>query len=215
MSDVKIDFDFQYRTKRFKDAEKGLRAFAGDIEKSAETAVPILRKEIQEFLTNVTEALAQRHGNPYPSGTGPKTLSKRSGKAINRLRSSVKTSGNKLNDLQGQFSGPFYLKAQEYGAVIRPKRSKYLTIPLPAALNSNGTPKKKSAREWQNTFIQKSKKGNLIIFQKRGKDIVPLYVLKTQVRIPPRLGARETITKGLPYFVDKAVDAMLRGIRNA
>lgn len=76
----------------------------------------------------------------------------------------------------------------ERGATIRPRRSKYLTIPLPAALTSAGVPKQASARDWPNTFVRKA-----IIFQKlAGGQIQPLYVLKKQVRIPPRLEFIET-----------------------
>jgi hypothetical protein len=39
---------------------------------------------------------------------------------------------------------------------------------------------------------------------------VPLYALKKKVKIPPRFGARETMRSGLPYFVDKAFDALLK-----
>ena len=70
-----------------------------------------------------------------------------------------------------------------------------MTIPLDAALNANGTPKKKRARDWKDTFVAKSKRGNLIIFQKRGRRIVPLYVLKKRVRIPARLGLRKELRK--------------------
>ncbi len=52
------------------------------------------------------------------------------------------------------------------------------------ALNANGTPIKLSAREWTNTFVAKSKAGNLIIFQKRGRQIAPLYVLEEQGDYP-------------------------------
>ena len=86
---------------------------------------------------------------------------------------------------------------------------------LPAALNSHGTPRTKGPRDWQNTFVAKSKAGNLIIFQKRGSQIMPLYVLKTSVTIKPRLGMKKTLDAGLPYFVDRAMDAMVRDIAAA
>ena len=104
------------------------------------------------------------------------------------------------------------MRVHEYGAVIRAKKAKFLTIPLPAALNSKGIPKKMSAREWDKTFIQTSKAGNLIIFRTQGRRIIPLYVLKSEVRIKPRLGMGLTLEKGLPRFVDKSVDAMLQAI---
>lgn len=72
-----------------------------------------------------------------------------------------------------------YARIHEKGGDITPKRSTKLTIPLPGV--------KGFARDFDNTFIQKSKKGNLLIFQKMtGQDIRPLFVLVNRVRIPRR-----------------------------
>ena len=79
-------------------------------------------------------------------------------------------------------------------------------------MNANGTPKKMSAREWDRTFVRRSKKGNLIIFTRSGKSLIPLYLLKKEVKIPPRLGMQKTLEVGLPRFVDKAMEAMLKEI---
>ena len=54
----------------------------------------------------------------------------------------------------------------------------------PAALDSTGQPLQSSPRDWPNTFVAQSKAGNLLIFQRRGTSIVPLYVLKTSVYHP-------------------------------
>lgn len=91
---------------------------------------------------------------------------------------------------------------------IRPKGHPYLAIPLPAAKTRSGVAKGQPEVSWQgeerpnspfgDTFIAKSKKGNLIIFGKsiqtkdvnwgrtKGK-IVPLFVLKREVKIPVRI----------------------------
>ena len=73
----------------------------------------------------------------------------------------------------------------EYGATIRPKRARYLTIPLPAAKDSRGVAP--PARTFLDTFVARSKAGNLILFQRAGTGIVPLFLLHPgPVRIPPR-----------------------------
>ena len=41
---------------------------------------------------------------------------------------------------------------------------------------------------------------------------MPLYVLKTQVTIPPRLGMRKTLEAGVPYFVERAMDAIVKEV---
>ena len=205
---------FQFRNQRYNDAQTGLRAFASFLERSPERATPALRKELTNYLDTVAHALSTRHGNSWPSGTTSMSLSRRSGEAVRSIKKSVRVTGNSLNSMKGTIGGVHYLKTHEYGATIRPRKAKYLTIPIPEfALNPNGTPKKKSAREWKNTFVARSKKGNLLIFQKRGRKVVPLYVLKTQVRIPPRLKMGETLRSQMPYFVDKATDEMVREIR--
>lgn len=76
-----------------------------------------------------------------------------------------------------------YANIQETGGTIRAKNSKYLTIPLDAAKTSGGRAKKTSARAYSDTFVRKTN-GNLIIFQKRGKRAVPLFLLKEKVSIP-------------------------------
>jgi hypothetical protein len=206
-----IEIDFEFRNQRFKDAERGLRAFAEAISKDFDGSAAVLSKELRSFLDTVAEALTARHGKPWPGGTTPTTLSIRSGDSIKSIVASVSVEGSTFGDIVGHIGGDPFLSVHEFGATIHAK-DKLLTIPLPAALNDHGIPLKKSAREWQNTFVARSKKGNLLIFQKVGTAIIPLYVLKTSVVIPARLGMGDTLRTGLPYFVDKAMDAMVKAM---
>lgn len=209
-TDIKFQLDF--RNKRFNDASKGLTALAKELDVGWDGAAKTLSRELQDFLDSVAEALAKRHSGGWPGGTGAKTLSRRSGKLVASILGSVQVTGTSYDDIKGYIGAAFPGGVHEYGATIRPKTAKFLTVPLPAALNPNGTPKKKSARDWQNTFVARTKNGNLLIFQKRGTQIVPLYVLKSMVTIKPRLGMRETISAGLPYFVDRAADQIVRSL---
>lgn len=71
-----------------------------------------------------------------------------------------------------------YAAAQEFGATIRPKKGKYLTVPLAAAKTAAGVARG-GARDYPNTFIAKS-----IIFQRQpGGAILPLFKLVRQVKI--------------------------------
>ncbi|CAA2141482.1 hypothetical protein [Hyphomicrobium sp. ghe19] len=209
---TEIRFALDFRNKRFNDASKGLAALAKELNADWDGAAKVLSKELQSFLNSVAEALAKRHGNAWPGGTGEKTLSRRSGKLVASILSSVTVTGTHYDEIKGYIGAAFPGPVHEYGATIRPKTAKFLTVPLPAALNPNGTPKKKSAREWQNTFVARTKAGNLVIFQKTGTQIIPLYVLRTMVKIKPRLGMQETISAGLPYFVDRAADQIVRAM---
>ncbi|MCO5157871.1 MAG: hypothetical protein M9945_14175 [Aquamicrobium sp.] len=212
-SDLTLEFEF--RNKRFRDAEKGLRSFHHHLKASWDGSAKVLSQELRAFLDEIAQAMVLRHSGAWPGGTGSETLSKRSGKMLQSIVDSVVVNGQTFSTIRGTIGGSMIAGVQEFGATIKPKKAKYLTVPLPAALNSDGTPRKKSAREWDNTFVARSKAGNLIIFQRRGTQIVPLYVLKTSVTIPPRLGMRKTLDVGLPYFVEKSMDAIVRAVATA
>lgn len=205
-----LTIEFEFRNKRYNDAQVGLNAFARHLNSGIDRLGPVLSKQMRNFLNSVALALSKRHGAGWPGGTTDNSLSKRSGKLVQSIKESVRVTGTSLKDIEGAIGGAFYARIHEFGGTIRAKNVKYLTIPLPAALNVNGTPKKRSAREWDRTFVIRSKKGNLLIVQKVGKNIVPLYVLKTSVTIKPRLKMGDTLRTGVPHFVDKAMAAMAK-----
>ncbi len=160
-----IEFSFDFRSQRFEDAEKGLKAFSDALGKDFnDTAPKTLSAELRSFLDTVAEALAERHGEPWPSTTAV-SLSTRSGDAVQSIIDSVRVEGSTFADIVGYIGGAFPLTVHEFGATINASKAKFLTIPLPAALDSRGVPLKKSARQWSHTFVARSKKGNLLIFQ--------------------------------------------------
>jgi len=97
--------------------------------------------------------------------------------------------GGSLGNLVGRYyTNKIYAPVQERGARISPRRARYLTIPLEAAKTQAGVARGR-ARDFSDTFIIRSKGGNLFIMQRRpGQKAVPLFLLRKQVRIPPRLG---------------------------
>ncbi len=208
-----LNIGFEYRGRRFKDASKGLRSFYGKFRKDFETKAPQkLSKELRIMLDAVAQALIAQHSSPWPGGTTATSLSKRSGAGLKSIKNSVRVTGSTFNTIRGRIGASREMKIHEKGGVIKVKKAKFLTIPLKAALDSRGIPLKRSARDWRNTFVAKSKKGNLLIFQKRGVGIVPLYVLKKEVRIPPRLGMEKRIRAAIPFFVDRAMDRMVKTV---
>jgi len=70
-----------------------------------------------------------------------------------------------------------YAAIHHYGGTIRPKKKKFLTIPFPGGPADKRVPLR--AADFEDTFVAKG-----IIFQKRGEDIVPLFILKKSVVIP-------------------------------
>ena len=208
-----MNIEFQFRDQRFTDASAGLKAFNDAVKKDWNGSAKVLSRELKTFLDSVAQALASRHSGGWPGGTGADTLSKRSGTLVNSIIASVRVNGDTFATIQGSIgSDAPYAGIQEFGGTIVPKNAKYLTVPLAAALDGSGVPIYPQARDWPNTFVAKSKAGNLIIFQKRGTSIVPLYVLKSSVTIPPRLGMKKTLDAGLPYFVGRAMDELVASI---
>lgn len=154
--------------------------------------------EMRKYMNRVATALIARHSRPWSWGYRGPDLQKRSGKGLASIKNFIVQ--RKGPGVTGHIRLNSYMAVHEHGAIIRAKRAQYLTIPLEAALNSNGTPKKRSAREWTNTFIIRSKRGNLLICQRRGRQIVPLYVLKKTVRLRARLGLRRELSRQRPEF---------------
>lgn len=104
------------------------------------------------------------------------------------------------------------LGLQEYGGVIRARNVKYMTIPLKAARNADGTPKRLKARQWRDTRVIKSKHGKLLIVMRQGRRWIPLYALKRQVRIPARLGLCKELSRERVGFwreIGKEISSLL------
>lgn len=211
---VDAKFEFEYRGQRYEDARRGLEAVSANLKKSLPSAAEALKAELLDYLKSVAKAVADRNSGAWPGGTTDNTLSRRSGHAVSEIRKSPRVSGTTIDTIQGEVGGPFYLRIHEFGGTIRAKNVRYLTIPLKAALRADGTPILPSARQWARTFVITSKKGNLLIVQRNGKTITPLYVLKREVKIPARLGMRKELEKGVPMFADAAqarmVERMMR-----
>ena len=74
---------------------------------------------------------------------------------------------------------PPYARILQKGGKIKPKKAKALTIPLPGI--------KGVAANYPDAFIIKSKAGNTLLVEAKGKKgLRPLFVLKKEVTIPPK-----------------------------
>lgn len=75
-----------------------------------------------------------------------------------------------------------YARIQELGGVVKARNVKYLTIPLGAAKTpSNIT--RGGARTFADTFVMRSRAGRLLIMQRRGRGLRPLFLLAPRVEI--------------------------------
>ena len=95
---------------------------------------------------------------------------------------------------------------------IHPRNAKYLAIPLDAAKTPAGVARGRP-RDFVNTFVRKSKAGNLVIFQKTGNGgIQPLFVLKTAVTIPARPALRPTMNTFVPLILRDLGEAVVKTV---
>ncbi|KKL90562.1 hypothetical protein LCGC14_1903470 [marine sediment metagenome] len=215
MAETDFRLNLDVGGKRFENAALGLRFLAARSESAILDLTPIARREMIDILDTVVDAMRQRHstrwrwGRRMPEGETQGKLQKRSGAGLAVLRPKIKQ-GNE--EVAGTIVVPFPLSVHETGATIR-SRVKLLAIPLQAALDSRGMPKKRGPRAWRNTFVARSKKGNLLIFQKKDGKIIPLYVLKKQVKIPKRLGMGVTMDKAAPIYIERVFDKAVRHLQ--
>lgn len=201
-----IGLSVSYGNKRFQDAKTGLYALADSLGKSLDDFAHVLSREMRVFVNAELDKLAAKHSGP---NTTDAALAKRTGALVRALQSGGKVhNAAKLADVYGEISLPGKNRIHEYGGTITPKEGEYLFIPLPAALNGDGTPKRRNPRQWQNTFIAESRAGNLILFQRVGRKLTPLYALKKQVRVRPRLGLVSQVKSDFPEFADRALAAL-------
>ena len=214
-------------SRRFKNATQGLRVFTSDLTNALtmKEMRPVVRRNLIRYIKLVEKVMRDRHSTPFsfsqldlrlPQGARTGKLAKRSGRALAALAKSA-ANPERVSTGTGEtalIKGPFYLITHEEGRTIRGKP--WLTIPLPAAMNSNGTPKRRSARDWQNLVILgrkgKGSKQSIVIGQKRGGKVIPLYVLKRQVRIAPRLGLAVTLRAKRAIFIDLLMNDLLADI---
>jgi hypothetical protein len=162
----------------------------------------------QVFLKNEQLLVSYLKEERFTGGTTDSKLAVRSGK----LRASVRPMPivNKPTSIEGGVKfGTIYARVHVGPAgqvtTIRPKKGKYLAIPLPAALKPSGVAKgAPRTGPWGDTFFAHSKKGNLILFGKsiyskgarqgetRGK-VTPLFLMVKQVKIKARIHPKEII----------------------
>ena len=149
-------------------------------------------------------------------GTTSDRLARRTGTLAKSTRPrKVEKKGKKV--VGGVVLGTKYAKVHvgKKGKVtaIRPRRAQFLAIPLSAAKTAAGVPRGRP-RDFGNTFIQRSKKGNLLIFQKRLGGIVPLFALKKEVRIPARVHLEEVASAfagRIARDIEQSIRAAARG----
>jgi hypothetical protein len=188
--------------KTFADIEAAFAQLGTELDRAFEQAVVSVPPLLLASLRKVAQQLQAIHGNPWNGGVvnSGSSLQRRSGEGLKSILESIRVM-NSGDIVTGHISAGS-LSFHETGGTIKATRSQYLTIPLPAAMDSRGVPLRERARQWDHTFVKRSKSGNLIIFRSLpgARQLTPLYLLKTSVKIKPRLRMAETLMGEMGYF---------------
>jgi hypothetical protein len=196
------DTDLQIRIGGRQATPQAMEAMADEVLRQMEASSRELQGAIRTEYRNMYTRLARRHGRQYRNSrragrSSGDRLHKRSGGGLRSIQRSVRMgTGNTLNEVRGEISTG-KMTTHETGARIFARRSRYLTVPMPEALDARGRPLRRNARAWSNTFVIPAKRGGAgraeaFIVQRRGngKDLRFLYALVPNVTIRARLGMR-------------------------
>ena len=158
-----MSIDLQMTTRGDKELARDLRNVKSEFRKERVRAMLQILRELK------TEVRKNLRGG---------ALKRRSGKLERKLFERVDAS---TDDVSGRINPRVpYARAHELGMTIKPQDGDFLTIPIADEARGRGP------RKFPNSFVAKSRAGNLILFQRRGDTIAPLFVLKKSFRIPKR-----------------------------
>jgi hypothetical protein len=184
------------------------------ISEGFDKAGPKVKVSLLKALQLTASRMETEHGNPWPGTipTGRPHLHRRSGEGLRSIQKSIKVLGGKRLGVMAGFIGA-------KGAIATHEEEKsvsvggWMTIPLPAAMNSAGIPLRKKARDWDNTFVAKGKRGGLVIYRRDGRDVTPLYLLVKQFQQGPKLGLGNALAEtGLTFFQKRMVDDIFAAV---
>ena len=196
-------------------AIKGLRKLKKELKKVQGKLLTDAKKVLNK---NSTLLASYTRQNFMQGGTTSTRLRKRSG----RLAASTKPI--KARSVKGGLAAGIRVGTTYAGVhigrpgkttTIRPKRGKYLAIPLDAAKTKKaGVARGGPGDEhlWGDTFVKRSRAGNLIIFgtqkyqrgaragQRKG-NLTPLFVLKKSVKIQTRIDPKKLLKWMAPKII--------------
>lgn len=151
-------------------------------------------------------------------GEAKKNATRRPRARTGYLRNSIRTDvtddarGLSLALRAGNRATVKYARAQEEGAVITPKRGRYLAIPLDSARTAAGVARWPSPRAVPGLFALEVR-GKVFLVRQQGPTLDFLYVLKERVRIPPTWflhramkRGEKRVTKNLVALTVKAIE---------
>lgn len=190
-------------------AERSIEEWSRELRAIARTTLPaeLRREAIRAALDGEGKAKRRISGTPLHSRTG---LLRRS------IRGTV-PAGRDAGDVVVRLeASPKYAATHEYGATIKPTRSRYLAIPLGAMKTRAGVSRVPSPRSVPDAFFWQSKAGNKFIARARPDGgIEPLFLLREQVRIKARPFIRPSLAEAAAGLRRRLGAAVRRAAREA
>lgn len=131
--------------------------------------VPSIFKQAERIITRQARVMQSYVRTEHlTGGTTSTRLRVRTGKlraSCIPIKTEIKESSVEGGISFGTIYGRVHIGPKGQTTTITPKKGKYLTIPLPAAMTKAGVGKGSAMfGPWTNTFVRKSKAGNLIMF---------------------------------------------------
>ena len=109
------------------------------------------------------------------------------------------------NRMQGSYGSDLPRSVKlEKGGEIRPKKAKFLAIPMPGV--------KGGPREYGNLVFLKTKQGGLYMGEPKGDMVNIMFTLKKSVTLPPRPTMENTVRKTSDKVTKLIADAVEKGL---
>ena len=170
----------------------------------AVTGQRVLQRVHRIFTRRLGEGIAHARSTYLTGGTTATRLAERTGRLSRSFAAEVSTHEMVVMGRIGYIaSPPAWARVHEgwpdgrASTTIRPRSAHYLAIPLTAEAQHT------RPRQMAGTFVQRSRRGNLLIFQKTGSGTLePAYLLRREVLIPARPALRPTMARFLPLILE-------------
>lgn len=175
-----------------------------------------MRFAFRDIAADIPAEVIKRMDGFSPGDRSPSSpIQTRTSKLAGTVRG--KRIGNKADEMvalimAGSSTVP-YAGIQEFGGVVKPKKAKALTIPLPDILTPGGDVKgdyrlrqrggKHMTAGGVPTFIR----GGAIMIEQGGQP-TPIYALKSRAVIPPRLRIGKTIEEQDEWIENRIAEAL-------
>lgn len=176
-----------------------------------ESAVaPLVKQALQNYMVDV-----------IAEATTSSPLKRRTGAMRAALYSYSRVTGSSLNTLRGVYRGTHYTPLHEYGGTVYPKHETSgdfgpkLAIPLPAAMNPDGSLKIGGPKSWKRfgtfTFVSKKTGQAYLAYKKKteGNKLVLLFMFVDKATFSAKLGLRKTHKENLAQLANTVGEIMI------